>query len=394
MNRAIRSRWVWSAFLLLAAGAVLLVSATDDDPGQPTNAAPARSAQPPPGFTTEAVRGIKDPTGMVAAPDGRLFVTQQTGEIRVVKDGALLADPFVEVTVVPDREQGLLGITLDPGFDSGRPFVYVQYTSPTPVRHNRVSRFTAAGDRAVAGSEITLLDLPPLDSTQHVGGGIHFGPDGMLYVAVGENDHPERAQALDNPFGKILRVRFDGTAPADNPFVDGDGPNWDAIWATGFRNPFSFSWSAATGRLFVADVGEDAWEEIDDVTRGGNYGWPVREGPCARGSSTDCAAARGFAQPLFAYEHPDGCAVTGADVYEPPSSAAHPFPSEYLGDVFFADLCTGALRRLDAPDHTSAVDFIAAEDGISIVDVATAPDGSLWYLSIGLNAAVRVAWAG
>jgi glucose/arabinose dehydrogenase len=327
------------------------------------------------------------------AREGRLFVTQQTGAVRIVKDGALLVTPFVEIAVVPDREQGLLGIALDPEFEI-RPFVYVQYTSADPVRHNRVSRFTASGDRAVAGSEITLLDLPPLGSTQHVGGAIHFGPDGMLYVGVGENDGPERAQTLDNPFGKILRIRFDGTAPGDNPFSDGNGPNWDGIWAIGFRNPYSFSWSRATGRLYVADVGEGAWEEIDDVRRGANYGWPVREGPCARGSTTDCVAVPGLVDPLHAYDHPTGCAVTGGAFYEPPPSAGRPFPPEYHGDFFFADLCNGALRRLDGPDHRTAIDFIPAETGISIVDVAPAPDGSLWYLSIGLNAAVRVTWSG
>src|SRR5258705_4333479 len=136
---------------------------------------------------TQFGSGLTNPTAMAFAPDGRLFVCQQGGQLRVVKNGALLATPFVTLTVDSNGERGLLGIAFDPNFAANN-FLYVYYTATTPAIHNRVSRFTANGDVALAGSEVAILDLNNLSgATNHNGGAIHFGPDGMLYVAVGEN---------------------------------------------------------------------------------------------------------------------------------------------------------------------------------------------------------------
>ena len=231
---------------------------------------------------------------MEIAPDGRIFVCQQGGSLRVIKDGALLSTPFLTLSVDASGERGLLGIAFDPNFASNN-FIYVYYTVSTSPRHNRVSRFTANGDVAVSGSETVLLDLDNLTSaTNHNGGAIHFGPDGKLYIAVGENATASNAQTLNNRLGKILRINSDGTPPADNPFFNQATGNNRSIWALGLRNPFTFAFQPGTGRMFINDVGEASWEEINDGIAGSNYGWPNVEGPSANPN---------FRSPLFAYGH-------------------------------------------------------------------------------------------
>src|SRR5262245_33050383 len=195
----------------------------------------------PPGFTESVfAAGLLSPTSMAFAPDGRLFVTEQGGSVRVVQNGTVLPTPFVGLGVEAFAERGLLGLAFDPDFAHNH-YVYVQYTAKTPTIHNRVSRFTADGNVAVPGSEVVLLELDEQnDNPSHVGGALQFGADGKLYVAQGDNGQTVVAQSLDNLFGKILRINPDGTIPSDNPFYNtAEGVN-RAIWAYGFRNPFTF----------------------------------------------------------------------------------------------------------------------------------------------------------
>src|SRR5262245_44862543 len=161
----------------------------------------------PSGFTeTQFVDGLTDPTSMAFAPDGRLFVTEQGGDVRVVKNGQLLSVPFVSLAVNSAGERGLLGLAFDPDFATNQ-YVYVYYTEPSAPIHNVISRFTAAGDQAVPGSEQVLFELNNLSSaTNHNGGGLHFGVDGKLYVSVGENADGANAQNLNNNLGKLLRL--------------------------------------------------------------------------------------------------------------------------------------------------------------------------------------------
>src|SRR5688572_13437014 len=178
------------------------------------------SATLPAGFTETIIPGISSPTAMAIAPDGRIFVCEQGGRLRVIKNGALLPAPFITISVDPAGERGLLGVAFDPMFALNN-FVYVYYTVPSTPRHNRVSRFTANGDVVVPGSELGILELDNLTSaTNHNAGAIHFGPDGKLYVAVGENATPSNAQTLNNRLGKVLRINSDGSIPTDNPFLD------------------------------------------------------------------------------------------------------------------------------------------------------------------------------
>jgi glucose/arabinose dehydrogenase len=334
----------------------------------------ATAANLPSGFTEVRVGDNLSgaPTAMAFAPDGRLFVCQQNGQLRVIKNGSLLGTPFVSLTVDSSGERGLLGIAFDPNFAVNH-YVYVYYTDATSPIHNRVSRFTAAGDTATPGSEVVILDLDNLSSaTNHNGGAIHFGPDGKLYIGVGENRNGANSQTLSNLLGKILRINSDGTIPTDNPFYNSATGNNRAIWALGFRNPFTFAFQPGTTRLFINDVGQSTWEEINDGIAGSNYGWPITEGPTSNPA---------FRSPIYYYGHgtsdTTGCAIVGGAFYNPPVLQ---FSSSYTGKYFFADLCSGWIRVFD-PAAGTATGFAT---GISNpVDLHVGPDGALYYLAQG-----------
>jgi glucose/arabinose dehydrogenase len=351
----------------------------DASPGAPVATLADRSppapaaANLPAGFTETLVAGGLDrPTAFAFAPDGRIFVTEQGGAVRVIQNGTVLDQPFVTLTVNAVGERGLLGIAFDPAFATNG-FVYLYYTATTPTLHNRVSRFRASGNVAAPGSEVPILDLENLGATNHNGGALHFGPDGKLYVAVGENGTASNAQTLANRLGKILRLNPDGSIPPDNPFFGAASGANRAIWALGLRNPFTFAFERGTGRMFVNDVGQNAWEEINEGIRGANYGWPATEGPHSDPR---------FVQPLFAYGHGDGattgCAITGGAFYD----VAGPFPAEYRGDFFFGDFCSGWIRRFD-PATGQATGF--ATGLLAPVDLRVQPDGALYYLDRGLG---------
>ncbi len=337
----------------------------------------------PAGFTrnTAWITGLSSATAFAQAPDGRLFVCEQGGHLRVVKAGALLATPFTTITVDASGERGLLGVALHPDFASNG-YVYVYATRTEGGIHNRISRFTADGDVAGAGSELTLIDLPALSATNHNGGAIHFGPDGKLYAGVGENATPSRSQDLSDPFGKLLRMNDDGSAPADNPFYDTQSGLAQLIWAYGLRNPFTFAIDPATGRIHVNDVGQNTWEEINLGAAGANYGWPASEGP-------DGVTA-GITGPIFTYKHADaspagsgpggfftGFAIAGGAFY--PESG--PFPDGYRGQYYFADYASQWVGRLDMIDGNEAYAF--AQLSANPVDMLVGADGALYVLTRG-----------
>jgi glucose/arabinose dehydrogenase len=338
----------------------------------------ARAATVPAGFTDTLVAGeLSSATAMAIAPDGRIFICLQGGALRVVKNGALLPTPFLTVAVNAQGERGLLGVAFDPNFNANG-FVYVYYTTAASPIHNRVSRFTASGDVAVAGSETVLLDLEILGATNHNGGAMHFGPDGKLYIAVGENATPSNSQTLSNLLGKMLRINADGSIPADNPFFNTASGRNRAIWALGLRNPYTFNFQPGTGRMFINDVGQNAVEEINDGIAGSNYGWPTCEGACTNPN---------FRNPLFQYGHgftsTTGCAVTGGAFYNPPTAQ---FPASYAGKYFFADFCSNWIRLFD-PSSGTATDFLSGAS--SPVDLQVSADGSLYYLQRGAGGQLR-----
>src|SRR5215218_3081161 len=255
---------------------------------------------------------------MEFAPDGRLFVAEQAGKVRIAKPNGTLAT-FLDIStkVASNGERGLLALAFDPNFSTNH-FVYLHYTreatSTTPV-HNRVVRVTASGDSAVAGSERLIFRLGnQTTAANHMGGALDFGKDGKLYIATGDNARGAVAQQLTNLFGKMLRINKDGTIPTNNPFYSTASGNNRAIWARGLRNPFKFAVKPGTSTIFINDVGENTWEEINQLQKGANYGWPVHEGE---------ANDDPYVDPIFAYAHGStnttGCAITGGAFYNPPT---------------------------------------------------------------------------
>jgi len=323
------------------------------------------------------VSGLTQPTSMAFSPDGRLFVTEKGGKVRVIKNGTLLSTPFLSVSVSTERERGLIGITFDPDFESNS-FIYIHYTRSSPIK-GRVSRFTASSanpDVAQVGSEFVLLDNIPSPTDRHQGGAIHFGNDGKLYIAIGDGGFSESANAqnLGTLNGKILRINKDGTIPADNPLVGFFARG--EIWAGGLRNPFTFAVDPEDGRIYANDVGQNTWEEINKIEKGKNYGWDPCEGPFGTGVERVAGGCvnSNYTYPVYSYNRSgiSSSAITGAAFYR-----GNQFPNEYLGSYFFGDYGQNFIKRLDELGVVS--DF---QNGtISPVDIQIGPDGALYYLS-------------
>lgn len=337
----------------------------------------------PAGFTeTRIATGLSNPTAMALAPDGRLFVAEQGGRLRIIKDGVLLGTPFVTLSVNSAGERGLLGVAFDPDFVRNG-FVYVYYTTSTSPVHNRISRFTVSignPDVAQAGSEVQIFNLPNLSSaTNHNGGAIHFGIDATLYVAVGDNANPSLAPSLTTTLGKILRINRDGTVPADNPFFGQTTGTNRAIWARGLRNPFTFAIQPGTGRVHINDVGQNTWEEVNNGIAGADYGWPATEGPQPPGVA-------GVTYPIYSYANAgSNCSIIGSAFYNP---SVPNFPANFDGAYFFGDYCGGFINTLSPPDYATVNAFAT---GISsLVDIQIGDDGALYYLERGTGSVFRV----
>lgn len=322
--------------------------------------------------------GITNPTVMAFAPDGRIFVAQQTGELRIIKNGALLPTPFVSLSVNSSGERGLLGIAFDPAFNTNH-YIYLYHTLLSGA-NNRVTRYTANNDVALAGSDTVILNLDPLSSaTNHNGGTMQFGPDGKLYIGVGENANGNNSQDLDKYLGKILRINSNGSVPSGNPFTSGSNQR-RRIWSYGLRNPYTLTFQPGTGRLFVNDVGQTTWEEINDVTAGGlNFGWPQSEGNSSDPTHTD---------PLYAYGHGTGngigCAITGGTFFNP---ATTNYPASYFGKYFYIDYCGNWIDVLTLNPTVTRAGFGTAIAG-SPVSIVTGPDGNLYFASRANGGAV------
>lgn len=337
----------------------------------------------PAGFTrSELVGGLAAATAFAQAPDGRWFVAEQGGQLRIVQNGTLLATPFLSLSVDDQGERGLIGVTLHPQFASNR-WVYVYFTITDGGTHNRISRFTAdAGNPnlVAAGSELRIAELPALSgATNHNGGAMHFGADGKLYVALGDNANGANAPNLSTRLGKLLRLNEDGSIPADNPFAGSTSGANRAIWARGLRNPFTFAVRASDGRIHINDVGQGSWEEINLGAPGADYGWPSTEGP---------TTAAGVTAPLFAYDHDggsaagpggffSGCAITGGAFY----GASGSFPPAYRNSYYFADYCGRFVGRLDLANGNAAYQFGSLPD--APVDLRVGSDGALHVLTRG-----------
>ncbi len=326
---------------------------------------------------------------MAFSPDGRrLFVTLQNGNVRVVKDGALLARPFVTVATDTFFERGLLGVAVDPNFASnGQVFTYHTTTASGASKQHVVTRFTAdaTGDIA-SGIGTTIFSIPAGSAGNHNGGALNFGPDGKLYVAVGDGANtPANAQSLTSLNGKILRINTDGTIPTDNPFFASTTGTFQAIYALGLRNPFTFAFQPGTGIAYVNDVGSSGAnrrEETNPLSAGANFGWPTVEGI----QSSPPAFANGtYTNPVYVYT--DGFSMTGSVFYNPTTPM---FPPSFVGRYFLADFVSGFIRTIPT-SGTAPVPAQGFATGASgPVDLDIGPDGALFYLEYNTRRVMRV----
>ncbi len=362
MSTSVRMRTLGLAVVIAVAAAVVPV------PIGAAGASPdAHAASLPVGFTDSLVATVSRPVALAATPDGRILVVDQSGIVRVVKNGALLTKPALDISsrvCATNSERGLLGIAVDPEFATNG-YVYLFYTfkkyqkckrdiAKVPV--NRVSRFKMKGDVIKAKSETILLDEMISYHGNHNAGDLGFGKDGMLYVSVGDGgcDYTGASgceaddaisQTLNTLQGKVLRITPSGGIPSDNPFTGAGTARCDhgfvaaglkcqEIYLYGLRNPFRFAFdpNSSRTRLFVDDTGQDAWEEIDKAVKGANYGWNGREGPCATGSVTDCGPPpAGMTNPLYAYSHvATGCEAITGGAFVPNGLWAGAYDSGYL----------------------------------------------------------------
>lgn len=296
--------------------------------------------------------GLTDPIGLFNAGDesGRLFVIEQGGTIRILQKGAVSGTPFLDIRerVTAGGEKGLLGLAFHPKFKENGRF-FVNYTSPTGGLHTVISEFKAGAGGADPDSERILLTIPQ-PFANHNGGNIVFGPDGFLYIGMGDggaaNDPRGNGQNLGTLLGKMLRIDVDQKSggkeyavPPDNPFVATPGAAPE-IWAYGLRNPWRFSFDPQTGLLYAGDVGQSAREEIHVIRKGGNNGWNVMEGTiCTPGVNPDCDKS-GYDLPIIDYPRSEGTTVVGGYVYR--GSAIPNLAGAYL----YADFGSGRLWML------------------------------------------------
>lgn len=344
--------------------------------GSPTPSASCASGAVVPGtpnlVATRIAAGLNSPLDLQSAPGerGRLFVVEQGGRIRILRGGALLAAPYLDLTarIASGGERGLLGLAFHPQYASNGRF-FVNYTDRSGDTH--ISEFrapTPAGDNADASSERELLFVRQ-PFANHNGGGLAFGPDGFLYIGLGDGgsggDPLGNGQNLGTRLGKMLRIDVNGATPfavpPDNPFMGRAGA-LPEIWAYGLRNPWRFSFDRGAGDLYIGDVGQSTLEEIDvglASRRGGeNYGWNAMEGSRCFSPSSGCNQS-GLTLPVIDYGRSDGFSVTGGAVYR-----GCRMPG-YSGHYFYADYGSGIIRsfRLEAGRATEARDWTTALGG-------------------------------
>lgn len=341
---------------------------------------------------TQIADGFQRPNYVTSAGDrsGRLFVVEQRGMIWIVDPtGQVLASPFLDLSnVVNDfGEGGLLSVAFHPDYENnGRLFVYYVATDGADIK-SYIAEFEVSANNANEvddGSQQVLLEIDQA-SYFHNGGLVTFGPEGYLWCGLGDGGNATRPNAQDpsDLIGALLRIDVDGgtpyAIPASNPFV-GQGGARDEIYAYGFRNPWRYSIDPTTARVFVADVGQDDWEEINIVEAGGNYGWPTMEGPDCFPPGTNCDTT-GLELPIFQYAHGQGgvCAVTGGYVYR-----GNRYP-QLRGVYFYADYCAGTIHRLteDNGQWTAALEL---DTDLQINSFGVDEDGEMYV--VDLNGAV------
>ena len=375
------------------------------------------------GFTSEVVTTLSpyQPVGLTWAADGRMFIWQEKGIVRIYKNGTLLPTPFLDISnrVNTVNDRGLLGLALDPNFATNG-YVYLLYTyepngnpndtAPKTARLTRVTANPTNPDVALANSETVILgsigtapcsqypagsDCIGQDSVEHTADTLRFGPDGKLYVSLGDGASSNlvdplalRAQDLNVYNGKLLRINSDGTAPADNPFYDGSPTSIRSrVYAYGLRNPYRFGIHPTTGEVMIGDVGWLTYEEINRG-RGANFGWPCYEGnfPQAdyqKGFAT-CRnlSASAVTMPLYVYSHTDTQAFGGAAIGGAYYTATQ-YPTLYRGNFFFGEYVGQYINRIAFDTNNNLLSVVRFASNVGgIVALELGPDGALYYIEL------------
>jgi glucose/arabinose dehydrogenase len=424
MHRAQQALWGLIATLLLAACAGTQTGGAESPSAivlEPTTAAansavvptsaPAAEAQPPQAPSAAAAAGSNapasaEPTGAIQlkklidnldAPiflthagdaSGRMFVVEKKGKIVILRDGAPVEPPFLDISNLitsSGSEQGLLGLAFHPDYvNTGRFFVY--YTARNG--DNTLARYQVSDNPDLADpASATVLFAQPDFAPNHNGGMLAFGPDGYLYVGLGDGggggDPQSNGQKRSTLLGKLLRLDISGdepyAIPADNPWPNGGDEARPEIWAYGLRNPWRFSFDRSTGDLYIADVGQNAYEEIDfqpaGASGGPNYGWSTREGAhCFR--ANECQS-NDMIDPIAEYDHDQGCSVTGGYVYR---GAAF---TSLQGLYIFGDYCSGIIWSLQR-DAAGAWELRKIlESHLSISSFGEDEAGELYLVDLG-----------
>ena len=366
---------------LLTSCAIIACVACSDGGGSPTPV-PELALRP-------VATGLDFPLFLTTPPrDARLFVVERYGRIRIVQDGQVRSEPFLDVSSLISTlgEQGLLGLAFDPGYaENGRFLIsYSDVEGDLIVASYRVS---ADPDVADPSSGVVRLRVTH-PKTTHYSGMLVFGPDGHLYVGVGDGgepgDYSATGQDRSDLLGSILRIDVPGDAgyevPADNPYVGSAGVRPE-IWSYGVRNPWRFSFDRATGDLYIGDVGEDSREELDVSAadngggKGLNFGWSVLEGlECAQDDGCD---RDGFTDPVLDYPHEDGCAITGGYVYRGSALEA------LAGTYFYSDFCNGWVRSVHVANGrvTQESSWPSLDTSARVTSLGEDADGELYVLT-------------
>lgn len=391
------------ARLVLAALAVLFLAAcSDDGPSEPASESPSATTEAETGAPRsiefeEAFGGVSfdRPVELGVYPGARFFLVDQGGLVTLLTPDGEEAGTLLDLrAVVPQTsyEEGLLSLALDPEFSS-RPYVYVYYSASDP-RRSVLSRFEVREEVADRASELILLEVAQ-PFPNHNGGAIRFGPDGMLYLGLGDGggqgDPSNNGQNLGVLLAKVLRldVRAASAAepyaiPPDNPFVGLEG--WrPEIWAYGVRNPWRMTFDPATSKLWAGDVGANAIEEVDIIERGGNYGWDRLEGDDCHEPRSGCDRA-GTVAPVATYTHEDGCSITGGVVYRGSQLPA------LEGNYLYGDFCSGQIWALPADGNGEPV-LVAEADGDRRVSSFATDEAGEVYLLIHGGPILRIAGA-
>jgi len=411
----------WYSLLLVAlAGLVVLFNQLETAFGAVTT---------PPDFTDALVASVESPTDITFAPDGRLLITTQLGQLYVYKNGALVGTPALTLSsnaICSNIERGLLGVVADPSFSSNR-FIYVYYTfkkfgscvqnvaNSSPM--NRVSRFTfnSGSDMIDPASELVIIDNIPSPNGNHNAGDLHFGPDGYLYISVGDGGcqlwdkskcagDNANARSLDILSGKILRVDKNGVPPNTNPFYNNSGARrcgnpavafsrggtCQETYSWGLRNPFRFNFKPDSSTFYINDVGQNVWEEIDNGQAGADYGWNVREAKCNNGSTTICPPPpAGMTDPIYSYVHTGCNSITGG-AFVPDNIG---WPAPYSGNYLFSDYVCGKIFLLtQSGNNYSQTDFVTNMGASSAVALTFGPyqnTQALYYTTYASGGQIR-----